>query len=278
MVREFQGDFTMSKNYNVQETKDYSIFSCHENNRNVNVHTKKFKQLLLSMRKYGFLPFCPIWVKKDENNKLSIQTGHHRLHAAMQLKIPVCYMIYNTPFKIWEEEKSTKIWNLADHFTRLIAAGDANALAIKNYHDETGITLSICLSLFSGGSTYKCNKIDDFKKGRLAISPNAIHTANCLKEIVNVSKSINKDIATHSNYVSALLKTMSVKSFDYKLYIKKLTTHSYMLNKQLNYDGYIDLIDQIYNRQTQQNQRIPLAFLVRQEMQKRKTFNNKRTN
>ena len=278
MVREFQGDFTMSKNYSVQETKDYSIFALHENNRTVNVHSNKYKKLLLSMKKYGFLPFYPIWVKKGNNNKLTVQVGHHRLHAAMQLKIPVCYMIYNTPFKIWEEEKSTKMWSLSDHFTRLISEGDATALAIKNYHDETGIGLSICLSAFSGETGNKCNKQDIFKKGDFAISPSAIHIADCLKEVVNASKEINKDVATNSQYVTALLKTMSVKSFNYKVYIKKLNTHSYMLTKQINTDGYIDLIDQIYNRQTQQNQRIHRAFLIRQEMQKRKTFNNKWTN
>ena len=260
------------RTFTVNETTNYDIFDLHENNRVVKTNSKKFKNLMLSIKKHGFLPFYPIWVKKNENGKLSVQAGHNRLKACTQLGVPLFYMVYNAEFKIWEEETSTKVWALSDHLTRLITEGDHNALAIKNYHEETGIGLSVCLSIFSNETTSKSNKTQKFKEGNFKILPSTFHKADIIKEIVFTTKLFDKYIATHPHYVTAISKAMCVKSFNPEHYMSKLKRHTFLLTKQPDTDHYLELVDSIYNRQSQQSQRIPLAFLARQEMKKRKTF------
>lgn len=257
------------RSFTVTETKNYDIFDLHENNRVVKVNSKKYKDLMRSMKAHGFLPFFPLWVKKGKSGKLEVQVGHHRLHSAIQLGIPVFYMLYHSDFKIWEEEESTSKWTLADHFTRLISEGDHNALAIKNFHDETGIGLSLCLSLFSGETSARSNKSSKFKRGEFKVSPSTLHKARVLKSVVEKSKVIDKAIALHPHYVSALMKTMSVSVFDPDLYENKLEKHPALFIKQVNTEGYIEMIDAIYNSHTQRAMKIPLSFLVKQEMKAR---------
>jgi hypothetical protein len=259
------------RTFTVQETTDYSIFVANENNRTVDHTKKKFKKLLLSIKKHGFLPFYPVWCKKNTEGKLSIQVGHHRFEAAKQLKKPVCYMVYTSDFQIWEEGLSTSLWNTNDHLSNLVSSGDATSLVIKNYHESTGISVSQCLSIFSDwtGSSLNNSILETFKAGNFKIHPAAIARAQVVKRIVDGTSKINKEISTQCGYISAILKILCVSSFDVDRYLSKLLAHSPLLEKQINIAGYIAMIEQIYNRKVSPEQRIPVAFLTKFEMQKR---------
>jgi len=269
MVRKFQGE-TIMATYTVTETNNYDIFVEHENNRPVNVNSKKYKKLLQSMKQHGFLPFYPIWCKLLPDGRLSVQVGHHRLAVAKQLKIRLCYMIYNSDFKIWEEGFSTNAWTMTDHLVNQVSNGDSTALVIKNYHEATGISLAQCIGIFADRTTtgYGGNG-DAFKKGTFKIMPSALLRSELIKSIVHETSKINKEIATQSNYVSALLKISTVDRFCVDRYITKLKAHSPLLVKCMTVDGYVEMIEGIYNRKVSIDQRVPVAFLTRREMQKR---------
>jgi len=68
-----------------------------------------------SMRAHGFLSAFPIRCSHGSPGKLVVNQGHHRLHYAKRLKIPVYFVIDDTPIDIWELEGSSKNrWSSAD--------------------------------------------------------------------------------------------------------------------------------------------------------------------
>lgn len=249
----------MSRLYTVNQTKDYSIFEAHENNRNIKGN-QKFKKLLKSMQKYGFLPFMPIWCKKTPNGKLSIQFGHHRFEAARKLNIPVCYMVYNVDFEIFAENETTNTWSLRDYLDCHVRDGDMVSLAIKKYHEETGISLSQCIGILGGHSDKDYDKSKAFKRKTFGISPESLNRADKIKKLVLHSVKVDKDIGKCRSYITALTKMVRVDSFDINTYISKLESNREMFVKQIDMDGYIHMIESIYNRRSQVKQ--PLAFMA----------------
>ena len=70
------------------ETKDYSIFKEHRDNRVINEsHIKKLSE---KMKTHGWLPTSRVVI----NEKGELIDGHHRVRAAVIAKVPVRYSIH----------------------------------------------------------------------------------------------------------------------------------------------------------------------------------------
>lgn len=265
----------MLKSYTIQTTSDYSIFVEHCNNRDVKPSFSQYKKLLLSMKVFGFLPFFPLWCMKSKTHqgKLEIQIGHNRLRVAEHLKVPVCYIIYDCDFKIWQEKETTRQWNLVDFLHCQIREGNPVALAIDTYHKDSGISLDQCLSILGGEQATSHNKRENFVKGKFVIQPKSLKNAEKIASIVKSAKKINSQIATNRSFVGAVSKAVFVDQFNVTTFIKKLSVHSCLLTRQTNTDAYLSLIEHIYNRQCREQ--LPVVFLANQAARARNFKFNK---
>lgn len=240
----------------LQTTKNYSRFEMYEFNRDV----RKIDNLRRSMKKYGFLPAYPLHCIKDGSNKLKVKAGHHRLTVAKELGLSVAYVVCDDGgVSIHELEKATTPWNMKDYLVSFVRQGKPPYIKVKNYHESTGIPLGLCISLLAGHMAGTGNKTAAFKEGRYEVST-AVNHAAVVADIVLCLKAYGIEWANNSYFVQALSRVVFVSEFDWSKFKKKAKAHKYLFEKQPNLALYVEMIDQIYNRQSRQ--RIPLVFLA----------------
>jgi hypothetical protein len=64
-----------------------------------------------------------------------------------------------------------------------------------------------------------------------------------------------------------------VPAFDSATFMHKCKTHKEIMEPRRNVDGYLELIELVYNRQTPKRAMMPLAFLAKQAaLQKKAAF------
>jgi len=267
----------MQNMFTVNVTSNYSIFEAHENNRNIK-DNRKFKALLKSMKSLGFLPFLPIWCKSQSNGKLSIQIGHHRFEAARMLKIPVCYMVYDTNFPIFAEDESTNGWSLKDYIDCQVRDGNTVSLQIKKYHEETGIGLRQVVNILGGEIAGGGNKTARLKRGEFKIDPKAWERAEKVRMIIEAGKKIDAYVATHPSFIAALTRILFVDDFCPDTFVLKLQSRQKLFKPQLDKVEYGNMIENIYNHGTAIEYRTPLTFLANKVMAKRKKYFGKCSN
>ena len=248
----------------IHETAEYDKFELLPFNRKVG----KIKILEQSMRKYGYLDAYPLHVVKSNNGKMRIKAGHHRFTVARKLGIPIKYV---PPFddgniSIYELEKATNPWSLKDYLTANIQEGHAPYAVIKQYHLRTGISLLCCIALLGGESAGSHNKIDGFKAGTFQLGDP--QNATLVETIINFLKD-KCDLmwASNSRLVIAVSRVCWVKEFEPKRFMQKAKDHRYLFEKQPSVEGYTNLIESIYNRQSQN--KLPLSFLADEMAKKR---------
>jgi hypothetical protein len=252
----------MNKTMSVQQTSNYEIFADHKNNRAIAFESKKYKKLLGSMKRLGFLPFFPLWCKLKSDGKLEVQMGHHRLTAAMQLKIPVWYMVYEAAFEIWREKETSKPWELKDYLTSYSSEGDIHAIAIKQYHEETGIPIGMCCSLLGGESAGSSNKGADFEQKRFQIPPSGVRAAERMAAIVEATKKADPRVATARYFVASISKCFLVPGFDDLTFIKKVCAHPHLVKRQAGIKEYLEMVESVYNYKSPSSKVLPLRMLA----------------
>lgn len=264
----------MKHNYILECTDNYRVFRTHVNNRDVNTNSKKFKDLKASMRKNGFLPFFPLWCKEDGAGMLTIQIGHHRFYAAKELGIPVYFIVCNFDFEIWQECETVKTWTLKDHVVNNIRAGhdlSPEYVEMNKFAERVGLPISICISIFSGETSTTSNKNMQVKRCKWKIAPDGRVRASIIEGMLVVLKQINSSVATNPNFVACLLKCLMVPEFDPCRFVKKVKSHAGFFDKKVSQKDYLHMIDEIYNRCSRTEDKIPLQHLAEKIAAQRKS-------
>lgn len=106
---------------------------------------------------------------------------------------------------------------------------------------------------------------DSFKSGTFRVV--STKHAETVGRIVCECKRLKVDFACHSLFVAALSRVVWLSEFDADQFIRRVTANPYMCKRQPTRDGYCDLIEAIYNRNS--HSKVPLAFLAKQAMQSR---------
>jgi hypothetical protein len=109
----------------IQATLDYKLF--HRISSNREVDTKHLGRLKNSITKKNYLYLFPIIINKD----MEIVDGQHRLMAAMELKLPIFYMIDDkiTKADIAMVNSNRKTWGPKDYIKYF--ATDGNKVYVK---------------------------------------------------------------------------------------------------------------------------------------------------
>ena len=247
----------------LKSTNNYDAFMVHPHNRDIS-NTKVLEQ---SMRRFGFDPGLPIRCIRDTSGKLQITHGQHRFHVARKLGLPVWYIISGYDIPLFDSEVSNHSWSIKDFTTARARAGEAPALEVVKYHEETGMPLSACIALIGGEGAGSGNKRNQLKCGTLKVVKSK--HANDVAEVVISCKSMGFKFATTASFVNALSKCLMVKEFDKDLFLLRVKTHPETMEPCRTVDQYIDMIEFVYNRMAKAK-KIPLAFMAKEQSRLRK--------
>lgn len=248
---------------NIQITHDYSLFDLHEFNRD----TRQLSMLEKSMKKYGWIDAYPMHVVRSGSKKLQIKGGQQRFEVAKRLGIPVKFVMCDDGgVSIHELEKATNTWTMDDYLTSYIRQGLPEYIAVKEYVEDTGVPLCCAVSLLAGETAGSNNKTAAFKDGRFKRG-SQVH-ANSMKTIINHMKCKKIPFASSSLFVQALSKTLWVDEFSISRFIKKVSAHAHLFEKQPSLLSYLDEIERIYNRGDRN--KAPIAFLAVEKSKLRK--------
>jgi hypothetical protein len=251
--------------YKILETNNYSKFELGPFNRDIG----NIEDLMVSMKRYGFLSGCPITVKRKSNGKLMIILGHHRFRAAEKLGIPIKYVEEKEDLDPYIIEKPGAVWNLQDWLTSRFRNNLAPYVAVRKYHTETGIPLNCVISMLAGDSAGSGNHQKAFKNGTYKLG-DPTHS-NIVKDIVLHLKGVGVNWATNSYLIHAISKVAWVQGFSPTVLKKKIGTHRQLVQKQSSKQAYVDMIDAIYNYGSRQ--KMPLSFLADEAAKQRNVIN-----
>ena len=247
---------TMVTTAKLQCTTEYERFEPYEFNRD----TRKDKHLIESMKQHGFDPGNPINCRISESGKLTIIQGHNRFETAKALGLPVWYIVTNSTTPVDLLERGCKTWNTRDFVTAFSRESREDYAVVLEYCRKTGIGLTAAMSMFAGESASSGNTTGVARSGRFAIKNRDIPVA--VAELVEwLRERCGADWASNKRSVSALCNMVLCVVFDVERFKAKAESHRMYLEKQPTIDGMLNMYERIYNRQTQENQKVPLAFL-----------------
>lgn len=248
----------------LMETNNYGIFELLEFNRNV----EKTSALEMSMKRHGYIPAYPLHVVRSNNGKLRIKAGHHRFEVARKLGLHVYYIVCHDSATVFELEKATRKWTMRDYLESHIREGKNPAYCrVKEYLSETGVDLSSALSMLAGESAGNGNYLKSFKEGTYRLGDPS-HSLK-VKEIVLHCVKCEIPWARHTLFVQAISKILWVEEIDISRLKRRISNHHHHMKKCPSKQEYIQMLEGIYNRQCQDKDKIPLAYLAQQQANKR---------
>lgn len=261
----------MAKLAKLQSTSDYSKFLRSAFNREV----KKTEYLRQSMKKNGYIQAYPLHVEKRDDGKLVIIGGHHRFEVAKELQIPVWYVIVEgIDVTIHELERATNQWTMRDYLHSFCALGLEPYSVVRQFHERTGISLSLCIAMIGGDTGNTSNQRDRFKAGTYKVKD--MEHAEMVGDITIFMRELNIEFATNTRFTAALSKTCRYEGFDPTQFKKRVASNVALMINQPNIEMYQQLIEDIYNRRQSKENRIPLKMLADQAVARRNAIEKKK--
>ncbi len=260
----------------IKSTTNYNLFVHHDFNREVKEDSKKFKELLESMREFGWLESFPASCIENGTG-LKIIAGHHRFRAAQILGIPVRYVVESVEVPIHRlEGGGPGRWTPKDYLRSYVKMGMDSYCELSDYMERTGIGFNNAASMLFGDSAGSGNfdKNGTFSKGRFKIKDRE-HPAR-VEEVVKYLKNIGVQFAAENLMVKTISRILRVEQFNIERFKNKAKSHIGLFQKQQNLQDYVKMFEDIYNRQCRSEQKLPLSFLVDQKMVERNIVKNPR--
>ena len=245
----------------IKQTSDYDLFERHDFNRDV----KKTKNLEANMKEHGWVDAYPMHVVKNGNGKLKIKGGHHRFTVAKKLGIPVKYVVCNDNISIQELEKGTVPWSLQDFHDSFVRNGNPEYIAVKEYCERTGIGLANAMSMLAGETAGSNNKRKHYIAGKYKVTDRK--HADTVGDIVIYLKNIGIDFGNANLLVQAISRYCRVEQFSPDTFKKKAKSFKSLFEKQQNLEGYMLMVEEIYNRKSKS--KIPLKHYADEVARKR---------
>jgi hypothetical protein len=246
----------------IMESKDYGMFGMMPFNRDV----KRTKYLESSMKRHGWIDAYPMHVVQEGSRKFKIKAGHHRFVVAKKLEIPVKFVVCDDDTTIYELEKASLRWSMQDYLDSHCRNEKPEYLRVKEYCEESGISLQLAISMLGGHSAGSGNFQYEFKDGKYKIKEGSDH-ADIVKNLVLYIKKHGITFYNQSLLVQAISKTVWVKGFDIAQFKNKIKQFHGIIEKKANLDQYLNMLEELYNRQSRA--KVPLKFLATEEAKRR---------
>ena len=234
-----QTDFT------VRFTTNYSMFSHHKGNREVNPsHVYRIREAM----KVRFL-FSPIIV----NEKKQIIDGQHRFEACKELGYPIYYVVVNGYGleEIQMLNANTRNWTSQDYLTGYCDMKKPAYLQFKKFMEDFpdfGIEAAKAILLGQGNKDAnregKRVRMRHFENGTMVIA-NLERSYDHAKKLLDFKP--HYEGFARRGFVLAMLRLFGHKNYKHREMMGKLAYQAGALRDCTNAETYTELIEHIYN-------------------------------
>ena len=196
----------------------------------------------------NLLKYCPIIVV-EEDGKLKVIDGQHRLEVATQLGSNVWYVISDalTLYEIAKMNSNTEKWKSADFINCYAHTGDGSYKILKEFSNTYGFPTTVNLQLLTKGYGITEGNIEELKKkfegGRFVVSKE--------KEALEIAQIVEK-FAEFNGYKSrafivAICMIITAGKIKMDEVIKAFKKNGDVLTTQAGYKNYLANIEQMVN-------------------------------
>ena len=224
---------------NILMTKDYSRFSFLKENRQIRPSHVRNLSKSLSDKQIGI----PIVV--DSNYK--IYEGQHRFEACKKLGLPVYFMIIED-LDIKDVQKLNENmakWSPNDYLNCYLSQGYSSYVKYDNFREKYGFTHNETLTLlYDGKNPLYTGASSDFRNGILKIK-NLRQSCMWAEKILQTQQYFEH--CKKRFFVFAMVVCFNNKEYSHEIFVKKLSTQSSRMNKQVSVADYLKNIELIYN-------------------------------
>lgn len=238
----------------VFETKDYSVFKDHADNRNI--RESHVRKLIERMRKNGWLKTSTVIV----NEKFQIIDGHHRVKAAVQAGVSIRYIIIRgaTGDDITALNTTRLQWSPFDHLEKFVKRGNQHYIYFSELSKKYPHFKYTEIGMFCKNSITPIVR-DSFENG-LFVTKSMKVADKWASEITQLKDAFPK-YYNKSIFVRAMVKLLSQKSeFHFDEFMKKVELRPTMLVPCGTVDQYVTMIIKLYNYKRRDDDRIDDRF------------------
>jgi hypothetical protein len=253
----------------LESTTDYAMFEMHPCNRPL----AEKPELEQSMKTHGFMPSGAIHVRRNGNGTLKVIRGHHRLHCAKRLKLPVFYIVDETEVDIFDLEGDSRVaWSMPDFVSARAASGDKACAHLIEFQRKHKLPIGAAASLVAGETASSHNAQKMVKQGKFKAGDQS--HANAVVQITDALLLLGVEFATSWLFVQALSRALRVPEFDGEAFLAKVRLYPMNLHRRASASEYIEEIEALYNYGAKSpRSRIPLAFRAKEVgMKRQRTF------
>lgn len=235
------------------QTKEYSKFKFRRDNRIVN--DNHVKGLIKSMRERGWEPGSYVVI----NEKGEVIDGQHRVKAAMEINIPINYVIEKrASFEtIRNLNRNQKNWAVADHIHGYVSENNLNYVRLNNFiKTYPDLKVTECMMLTQNNFTSISRQ--EFESGKFTTRDmvKAMSWADNIMSLKPYFEGYNRSI-----FVRGLVKILSKKpEFKFEEFLHKIQLRPGSIHLCGNVDQYIEMIEDIYNYKRRNNEKLNLRF------------------
>lgn len=222
-------------------TKKYSIFTGTVLNRPL--HLGKRKKLRASMKEYGFLPAYPLNCKRQDG-RLVLVDGQHRLAAAKELGLPVFYVVDQSDINIAQINATQKSWKMSEYADCYAGQGFADYIELIAFAKKNSMAYSLAAAILADKVQAGTSILVKFRDGHFRITNRA--TADRIAGLLNRIAAYCPAVKTR-HMICALFSCCKVENFSDKRILKGVARSPETLMKYGSRDGYLDMLERIYN-------------------------------
>lgn len=229
----------------IQTHTDYEAFAMMNGNRNLN--RNKIEKIKNDVKSgFNLLPLCPIIVFEKEN-QFYIVDGQHRFIVAMELELPVYYIVSTelSLFQVATMNSKQEKWKEKDFLNCYIELGIPDYLVLRDICNEFKIGIQIAAELLQFGNYTKRREImDGFRDGSFKVN----HKDEAIELLQLITDVFGRyTFYTDRNLYVAVQLIKDKGLCDFEFLKEKVKQAPMMMDRQTSYKEYIYNIERVYN-------------------------------
>lgn len=258
----------------ILSTNNFSLFSPHEYQQPMS--QKHVEALAANMRVHGFSPSSAVRCWKDDDGKLHLIDGHHRVKGAEEAGCFVYYTIVpeEEKYRIGDWNFLLKKWknsSFVEMFCKMEMKGEKQGdhyQVLRSFMNR-GIPLDILATLLSGSLSAGGATISNeaLRGGNFKVK-NTSHVAALLKVIAALGEACPR-IRTGA-YLFSISACLLVEDFDLDLFIHRARMNSTLILPCATRDQALAVVCRVYNKQAKGQRVDDLELRVKASLRNKK--------
>jgi len=242
-------------------TKNHKLFEYSVENRPLDI--AKHRALEASMKEYGFLPCYPIVCFRDEQRKLVVKDGQHRLAVAAKLGLPVFYVVTNEDYDVAKVNAGQKTWITGDYAQCFAAQNVKSYEECIEFAGTYSVTIGMAAMMLSGTVSFG-NIRAEFHSGKFKVRDRnfAARVASVFTGITGLNKRLRNSL-----FLQACMAVCRVSDVDIQRLVSTASRCPEKLMPYASRDALLQMLQDIYNFGHSKNR--PLKFEAEETMKSR---------